>query len=36
MRRRTAADPEVLRQHPAAQRLVIHHNSIFLGQVLGG
>jgi hypothetical protein len=28
--------PEVLRQHPAAQRLVIDHNPIFISQVLGG
>jgi hypothetical protein len=27
---------QVLRQHPAAQRLVIDHNPIFISQVLGG
>jgi hypothetical protein len=31
-----SADSRVLRQHPAAQRLVIDHNPIFISQVLGG
>jgi hypothetical protein len=27
--------PQTFRQHPAAQRFVVDHNAIFLGQVLG-
>src|SRR5258707_14092534 len=27
--------PQAFRQHPTPQRLVVHHNAVFFGQVLG-